>query len=372
MSGAQTGGMLRALELAERGRYSASPNPRVGCVVLDRAGALCGEGFHERAGGPHAEAVALREAGERARGGTLYVTLEPCAHHGRTPPCADAVLAAGVARVVCAMPDPDPRTAGRSLERLRAAGIHVEVGEGGESARRLNEAFVVSVTLGRPFVHLRWASSLDGKIATEAREARWISSEESRRDSMALREEHDAILAGAGTVLDDDPLLTRRLGLASSIVPYRRVVLDGALRVPASARVFDPAGGETWLATARRADDPALDPFRERGVVVLSLPEPGGAPRVDLGALLRELHAREARSLLVEGGGGAAFSFLAAGLGDRVTAYLAPLLIGGASAPSPLSGAGFARLADAPRLSGLEVSPVGPDLRVSARVARAS
>jgi len=360
----------RALALAEKGRYSTSPNPRVGAVVLDARGRLAGEGFHERAGGPHAEVAALRQAGESARGGTLHVTLEPCAHHGRTPPCVDAVLAAGVARVVCSMRDPDPRTAGRSVETLRAAGVAVDVGAGEARARRLNEAFVVSVTEGRPFVHLKWAASLDGKTATAARESRWISSVASREDGMRLREECDAILAGAVNVLDDDPLLTRRLSLAASILPHRRIVLDGALRVPPSARVFSPSAGEAWLATARPADDPALAPFREKGVVVCSAPAAGGGDLVDLAALLRELHAREVRSLLVEGGGATAFSFLAAGLADRVTAYVAPLLLGGERAPSPLSGRGFSHLAGAPRLEALEVETLGTDLRVTGRVAR--
>ncbi len=244
----------------------------------------------------------------------------------------------------------------------------VELGEGEERARRLNEAFIVSVTKGRPFVHLKWASSLDGKTATAGREARWISSDASREDGMRLREEHDAILVGAGTVLADDPLLTRRLGLASSILPHRRFVLDGALRVSPSAHVFDPATGtEAWLATARRAGDPALEPFLARGVRVLSLPCPDGT--VDLAALLHELHALEVRSLLVEGGGVTAFFLLAAGLVDRVTAYVTPLLLGGSGAPSPLAGSGFPRLAEAPRLGPFEVIRFGPDVRLSARVA---
>jgi diaminohydroxyphosphoribosylaminopyrimidine deaminase/5-amino-6-(5-phosphoribosylamino)uracil reductase len=217
-------------------------------------------------------------------------------------------------------------------------------------------------------VHVKWASSLDGKTATASREARWISSPASREDGMRLREESDAILAGAINIVDDDPLLTRRLHLATSILPHRRIVLDGALRVSPSARVFEPNGGEAWLATARPEGDPALARFRDRGVVVLSVPDARGEHRVDLHALLAELYAREVRALLVEGGGITAFSFLEAGLVDRVTAYVAPLLLGGADAPSAIAGSGFLRLAGAPRLDALEVLPLGPDLKISGRV----
>jgi diaminohydroxyphosphoribosylaminopyrimidine deaminase/5-amino-6-(5-phosphoribosylamino)uracil reductase len=369
MASVMTSVMERVLELAEKGRFSTSPNPRVGAVVRDADRQVAGEGFHERAGLPHAEVVALEKAGERARGGTLYLNLEPCAHHGRTPPCVDAVIASGVTRVVCSMLDPDPRTAGRGVERLREAGIAVDVGAFAERAERLNEAFLLSAREGRPFVHVRWASSLDGKIATRLRESRWISSLESRAHSMRLREEYDAILVGAGTVVDDDPLLTRRLGLSSSILPHRKIVIDGALRVRPTARVFENGEGtEAWLATARPGDDPALVPFYERGVRVLSMPTLDG--HVDLRALLAQLHGAEVRSLLVEGGGETSFRFLEASLADRVTAYFAPVLIGGSAAPGALGGAGFERLAQAPTLAELEVEPLGPDLRVSGRVAR--
>ncbi|MEO6324911.1 MAG: bifunctional diaminohydroxyphosphoribosylaminopyrimidine deaminase/5-amino-6-(5-phosphoribosylamino)uracil reductase RibD [Thermoanaerobaculia bacterium] len=357
----------RLFALAEQGRFSASPNPMVGAVLVGADGEPVGEGFHERAGLPHAEAAALALAGTKARNATLYVNLEPCAHQGRTPACAEALARAGVSRVVCSIEDPDPRTAGAGIRHLRERGIAVEVGAEAVRAERLNEAFLVSVREGRPFVELKWAASLDGKIATSTGASRWISSEEARQDSMRLREERDAILVGAGTVLADDPLLTRRLGLSSSIVPHRRVVLDGRLRVSPEARIFRSTGeGEVWLVTARPVDDPALDAFRARGVLIESLPMPD--QRIDLPALLRRLADGETRSLLVEGGGGAAWSFVEQGLVDRVTCYLAPKLVGGANAPTPLSGTGFPSLEAVPVLHEPEHTRLGGDLKISGRL----
>jgi diaminohydroxyphosphoribosylaminopyrimidine deaminase/5-amino-6-(5-phosphoribosylamino)uracil reductase len=356
----------RVFELAARGRFSTSPNPRVGAVLVDAAGTVIGEGAHERAGGPHAETIALAAAGARARGATLLVNLEPCSHFGRTPPCTEALLAAGVSRLCCSIEDPDPRNAGRGIRRLRERGVDVVVGALADEAETLNEAFLKSVRVGRPFVHLKWAASLDGRIATRAGDSKWITGERARADALLLREESDAILVGAGTVLADDPLLTRRLALSSAITPHRRLVLDGALRVPATARVFSGAAGEVWLATAVPADDPRLAPFHERGVQVFSRPAADGG--VDLGALLGALHALEVRSLLVEGGGVTAASFLSADLVDRVTAYVAPILVGGVEARSPLAGEGPALHAGARRLGGLDAVRVGDDLRVSARV----
>lgn len=354
-------------ELAERGRFSTSPNPRVGALVVADDGQILGEGFHERAGGPHAEVTALKAAGAAARNATLLVNLEPCASYGRTPPCTDAIIAAGVKRVLCSIEDPDLRTAGRGVRRLLEGGVEVDLGAYAAEARRLNEAFLVSVRDRRPFVHVKWAASLDGKIATATGASKWITGEDARADSMLLREEHDAVLVGAGTVLADDPQLTRRLGRNRSIVPHRRIVLDGALHLSASRRVFDAFAGEIWLATARRANDPLLAPFRERGVRVESLPA-GDGTAVDLDALLGLLHKLEVRSLLVEGGGRTAWTFLKAGLVDRVTAYVAPRLIGGLSAPSAVGGPGFATLDGAIRLGDVETARVGEDVRISARV----
>lgn len=358
----------RVFELAERGRYSTSPNPRVGAVVVALGGEIVGEGWHDRAGGPHAEVVALAEAGSRARGATVVLNLEPCAHEGRTPPCAGALVDAGVARVVFSTLDPDPRTAGKGREWLRSAGVATETGLFAERAERLNEPFLASVRSGRPFVHLKWAATLDGRIGTVTGKSRWITGEEARADGMRLREECDAILVGAGTVLADDPFLTRRAGLNRSILPHRRIVVDGCLRVGSQARVFSPdAPAEAWLATAVEEDDPRLGPFRERGVRVLSLPSVEGG-RIDLPALLAVLAAHEVRSLLVEGGGETAWGFVEARLADRVTAYHAPLLLGGRGAPTALSGSGYATLAEAPRLAGLELASLGDGFRVTGRI----
>lgn len=363
----------RVFALAERGRYSTSPNPRVGAVLADGEGRIVGEGFHDRAGGPHAEIEALRAAGEKARGATLFVNLEPCAGHGRTPPCTEALVAAGVRRVTCSLEDPDPRTSGRGVRGLREHGIEVEVGARSEAAARLNEAFLVSERERHPFVHLKWAASLDGRIAAAGGASKWITGEEARSDALRLREEHDAILVGAGTVLADDPLLTRRMGLARSILPHRRIVLDGALRVSPSAKVFERReGSEAWLVTAGRGEGEGetrrFAPFVERGVTVVPLPE--GSAGLDLRALLSRLHAHEVRSLLVEGGGKTAWSFLAADLADRVTAYVAPLLLGGEAAPGALSGEGFPDPAGALRTGPLEVERLGEDLRISASLVR--
>ena len=355
----------RVLELAARGRFSVSPNPRVGAVVVDASGAVVGEGWHERAGGAHAEAVALAAAKERAKGATLLVNLEPCSHFGRTSPCTEAILAAGVARVVCSLEDPDPRISGRGIRRLRDHGVEVLLGAFAAEAERVNEPFLTSVRERRPFVHVKWAASLDGKTATRTGESKWISGESARRDALLLREEHDAILVGARTVTADDPLLTRRLALSTAIVPHRRLVLDGALRVSASARVFSAAGGEVWLATAVPESDPRLAPFRERGVHVVSRPARGGG--VDLAALLAELHRAEVRSLLVEGGGVTAASFLAASLADRVTAYVSPRILGGVGARVPVAGEGVGALGEAIELTDLEVVRIGFDVRLSAR-----
>jgi diaminohydroxyphosphoribosylaminopyrimidine deaminase / 5-amino-6-(5-phosphoribosylamino)uracil reductase len=355
----------RVLELAARGRFSVSPNPRVGALVVDAAGTVVGEGWHERAGSAHAEAVALKAAGERAKGATLLVNLEPCSHFGRTPPCTEAILASGVARVVCSLEDPDPRISGRGVRRLRDRGVEVLVGAFAAEAERVNEPFLTSARERRPFVHAKWAASLDGKTATRTGDSKWISGESARRDALLLREEHDAILVGAGTVLVDDPLLTRRLALSTAIVPHRRLVLDGALRVSAAARVFSAAGGEVWLVTAVKEGDPRLAPFRDRGVHVVSRPDARGG--VDLGAMLADLYAADVRSLLVEGGGVTTASFLAAGLVDRVTAYVSPKILGGAGARMPVAGEGAPTLAEALQLSDMEVTRIGADVRLSAR-----
>ena len=344
--------MRRALRLAARGRYRTSPNPMVGAVLV-RDGEIVGSGWHRQVGGPHAEIEALREAGDRARGATLYVTLEPCSHQGRTPPCADAVIAAGVARVVACHRDPNPRVSGRGFAKLRAAGIAVESGFLVEEAVRLNLRFLIAATLRRPEVTLKWAMSLDGRIATSTGQSQWISSTAGRRWGLALREEHDAILAGSGTLLADDPRLDRRLGLAAG--PNTRVVLDRRLRTPPGARLFTVEG--PVLIYTESTDREALE---TRGATVITLPV------VEPAAVLADLYGRGIQSVLVEGGGEVLASFVASGLYDRVMVDCAPLLIGGKGAPGPLAGEGFAELDLAARLEGFEAGKQGGDLILTA------
>lgn len=316
---------------------------------------VVGEGWHQEVGGLHAEVFALRAAGERARGATLYVTLEPCAHYGRTPPCAEAVIAAGIARVVACHRDPDPRVSGGGFERLRAAGIEVVSGMLAERAVELNWRFLIATTAGRPAVTLKWAMSLDGKIATATGESQWISSPRGRRWALAEREEHDALLAGIGTVLADDPRLDRRLGLAGK--PNLRVVLDRRLRLPPSARLLT-VPGEVLVFTSS-TDRTARGALERRGATVLVLAE------VEPAAVLAELGHRGVRSVLVEGGAAVAGAFAAAGLFDRVAVDCAPLLIGGKTAPGPLGGEGFSPLAAAPKLDRLRLERRGDDVILS-------
>ncbi len=324
-------------------------------LVEEGAGKIVGRGWHREVGGPHAEVFALQEAGERARGATLYVTLEPCAHHGRTPPCADAVLAAGVARVVACHRDPDPRVAGQGFERLRQGGVEVEIGPLAAEAVRLNLAFLVATILGRPAVTLKWAMSLDGRIATAAGESQWISARAGRSWALALREEHDATLAGIGTILADDPLLNRRLGLAGS--PGTRVVLDRRLRTPPEARLFTAPGPVViYAGTVAGYDEERRRALEARGATVVPL------PAVTPAAVLADLHERGIQSVLVEGGGEVLASFAASGLYDRVGVDCAPLLLGGRSAPGPLGGEGFPTLASAARLEGFKAERRGGDL----------
>ncbi len=317
----------------------------VGALVVSD-GVVVGSGSHRQVGGPHAEVEALRAAGPAARGASLYVNLEPCCHHGRTPPCVDAVLAAGISRVVACHRDPDPRVAGQGFDRLRQAGVEVEVGELAAEAIRLNFRFLVAATLRRPAVTLKWAMSLDGRIATATGESQWISSPAGRRWALALREEHDAILVGSGTVLADDPRLDRRLGLAGK--PNLRVVLDRRLRTPPTARLFTVEGPVLIYTESSAA-------LEAQGVQVARLPE------VTPQTALADLYERGVRSVLVEGGAEVLASFVASGCYDRVAVDCAPLLIGGRSAPGPLGGEGFRVLSQAARLDGLEVRRRGGD-----------
>ncbi|GHA91419.1 bifunctional diaminohydroxyphosphoribosylaminopyrimidine deaminase/5-amino-6-(5-phosphoribosylamino)uracil reductase RibD [Streptomyces chryseus] len=351
--------MRRAITLAARGLGSTSPNPVVGCVVLDAAGQPAGAGFHQRAGGPHAEVHALREAGERARGGTAYVTLEPCNHTGRTGPCAQALVAAGVARVVYAVADPNPQATG-GAGTLRAAGVQVEQGLLVDEARAGNIAWLTSVRLGRPYVRWKYAATLDGRIAAADSTSRWISSAESRADVHRLRAEADAVIVGSGTMRADDPhLAVRGAGTTEAVTQPLRVVVDtNATAVKPGARVLDDAA-PTLVAVAEDADAAHLD---GTAAEVVRLPRAAGG--LDVHALLAALHTRGVRSVLLEGGPTLAGAFVAAGAVHAVTGYLAPVLLG--AGPAALADAGITTLTEALRLDVTETVRVGPDLRITA------
>jgi diaminohydroxyphosphoribosylaminopyrimidine deaminase/5-amino-6-(5-phosphoribosylamino)uracil reductase len=356
----------RTLALAEEGRGLVSPNPMVGAVVVS-GGRVVGEGFHEGPGLPHAEVVALARAGDRARGATLYATLEPCSHHGRTPPCADAVIDAGISRVVVAMRDPNPIVDGRGLARLESAGVAVSVGIHADEAERQNAAFVKHVRTGLPFVVWKTAASLDGKVASRDGSSRWITGEPARRDVHRLRGWADAILVGAGTALADDPSLTvREPGYRGR--PPLRVVADARGRVPATGDLFD-SEAPTLVATTDLAPDPRRDEWRSAGAeVAVYPPDPGG--RVPLAELVRDLGKRDVQGLLLEGGPSLAWSAIEDGIVDRVVVYLAPRLMGGADAPGVLGGRGFAPVGSAMRLRLGSFDRIGDDLRVEADVHR--
>jgi diaminohydroxyphosphoribosylaminopyrimidine deaminase/5-amino-6-(5-phosphoribosylamino)uracil reductase len=316
--------MRRALALARRGLGETNPNPLVGCVVV-KGGQVVGEGFHARAGGPHAEVVALRRAGVRARGATLYANLEPCAHQGRTPPCAPLVRASGVARVVAAIRDPNPLVRGRGLALLRRAGIAVTTGVLAREASRLNERFLLSARRGRPFVTLKAALTLDGRIATASGRSRWITSPAQRRQARRLRRLHDGVLVGIGTVLADDPLL---LPSPRPHRPFVRVVLDSRLRLPARSRLARTASPRTPVVILTcRAEPRRRRTLEAAGVEVVEVASE--RTRVPLVAALRALHERGLASVMVEGGSEVLGSFLAARLVDQVALFRAPLLLGG-------------------------------------------
>lgn len=363
-SNAHTRFMSQALRLARRGLGRTSPNPMVGALVV-RHGRVAGRGFHHRAGGPHAEVLALRQAGARARGATLYVTLEPCAHTGRTPPCADAVIAAGISRVVAAMRDPNPRTNGRGCRRLRAAGVRVTEGVLRREAQALNETFSTRMTRRRPFVSVKVAQSLDGKIATAAGQSRWISGRAARAFVHRLRAQADAVLVGVNTVLADDPRLTARGRTARRPRPLLRVVADGALRTPSSARLFTQQPSSVVIATTSRAPSSRARRLAACGAHVVRLPARRGG--VDLRALCRYLARREVNHLLIEGGGEVIASALADRLVDRVYWMQAPILIGGRTAPGSVGGAGVSALARAIRLAAVHTRRLGNDWLVEGR-----
>ena len=354
--------MRLALRLGRRGLGRTSPNPPVGAVVV-AGNTIVGRGYHHQAGLPHGEAEALRDAGKKARGATLYVTLEPCAHHGRTPPCTAAVIAAGVRRVVIGTRDPNQTVPGNGVARLRAAGIDVTLGVEQAACDELIAAFRKHVTTRLPLVTLKLAASLDGRIATATGESRWITSEESRRYVHRLRAEHDAVLVGAETVLHDDPELTCRLRGGHNPL---RVILDGRLRLPLGAKVLtNTQAAATLVVTGQQASAAKIRQIEARAATVLRLPAKAG--HISMTRLMRALGQRGVTSVLIEGGATVAAAALAARVVDRLLIFYAPKLIGGDGRPM-LGPLGVRRLLQTPRLGPLQVKRLAADVLLATEV----
>jgi diaminohydroxyphosphoribosylaminopyrimidine deaminase / 5-amino-6-(5-phosphoribosylamino)uracil reductase len=350
--------MARALELAGRGLYTTTPNPRVGCVIV-RDGAVAGEGWHERAGSAHAEVNALAAAGIRARGATAYVSLEPCVHQGRTGPCTESLIKAGVARVVAAMLDPNPQVSGKGGERLKQAGIAVETGLMAEDARDLNVGFVSRMTRGRPWIRLKVAASLDGRTALANGRSQWITGEEARRDGHHWRARACAVLTGAGTVRDDDPRLTVR-EVATTRQPLR-VVVDSKLETPPAAKILEGGG---VLVAAAREDRAKIAALKAKGAEVIVMPNSAG--KVELGDLFRELGRREINEVHVEAGFRLNGSLVREGCVDELLVYLAPSIIGD-KAQAMFDLPELTELAGRRQLVIRDLRAVGPDIRLLAR-----
>ena len=350
--------MGEALRAARHALGRTSPNPLVGAVVV-RGDRIVSIGWHRAAGTPHAEVHALHAAGELSRGATLYVTLEPCSHYGRTPPCVNAIIDAGISRVVAAMSDPNPKVAGRGFELLRQAGIKVECGVLEQEARRLNEVFLKWITTGLPFVMLKTAMSLDGKIATSTGQSQWITSEVARRRVHEWRNIFDGIMVGIGTVLADNPSLTTRLD-SGGRNPIR-IIVDSSARTPIDANVVIDRQSRTIIAVTERAPRDRIDALRDRGVEIITA---GSEERVDLRQLLKELAVREITSVMVEGGGTLNFSLLKAGLVDKLNAFIAPKVLGGRNALTGVEGEGFSTLREAIELAEVSTEMIGGDILI--------
>ncbi len=353
--------MQRALELASRAAGRTSPNPLVGAVVV-KDGEIVGEGYHRKAGEPHAEVIALEAAGENSRNATLYVTLEPCNHYGRTPPCTEAVIRAGISTVYVAVPDPNPQVSGRGIARLREAGIQVNVGLLEEEARELNRFFFKYITRGLPFVALKTAMTIDGKIATRTGNSRWITNERSREYVHQLRNTYDAVLVGIGTVLADDPLLNTRLPQADTRDPVR-LIIDARLEMPLGSRILQTARQqETIVYCLNGADSMRMRQFQDLGAEVVVLESSSG--RVPLKEVFRDVAQRGLVSVLMEAGSQINACALENGLVDKVYWFIAPRICGGDQAPSPVGGRGIDLMSEAIKLHNVTVRSFDGDLLV--------
>ncbi|MFO1417343.1 MAG: bifunctional diaminohydroxyphosphoribosylaminopyrimidine deaminase/5-amino-6-(5-phosphoribosylamino)uracil reductase RibD [Methylotetracoccus sp.] len=358
--------MARALQLAERGLYTTDPNPRVGCVLVDGR-QIVGEGWHRRVGGPHAEIEALRAAGGRAKGATAYVTLEPCCHHGKTPPCTDALIAAGVSRVVAAVEDPNPRVGGKGLALLREAGIATECGVLAAAAEDLNRGFFARMRLGRPYVRSKLACSLDGRTALSSGESKWITGDAARRDGHRFRARSSVILTGIGTVLADDPLMTARLPDDEDLVQPARAVLDSTLRMPPDARLLRQSGHT--LVMTRSNDEMRTDALRAAGADVVAMSSEWRGAGVNLAEALQVLADREFNEVWVEAGARLNGALLDQGLVDEWILYIAPCALGN-TARGLWNIAGLDRIADRHRFAFTDVRQIGGDLRIRLAPAR--
>lgn len=351
--------MARAIELAAQGLGRTSPNPMVGAVVV-RGGRIIGEGYHRRAGESHAEVAAIAAAGAGARGADLYVNLEPCSHQGRTPPCTDAVLEAGISRVFASMEDPNPLVSGRGGSLLREKGVVVAFGLLSTEASRLNECYIKYISRGLPFVILKSAMSLDGKTATMTGDSRWVSGPESRREVHRIRDAVDGVLVGIGTVLADDPMLTTRLPRGTGM-HAARIVVDPFLKMPAAARMLeDKEGGPVFVAALEKAPVDRAAALRRRGAGILFCQEKEG--RLDMVSLMKSLAGREMTSLLIEGGSAVAASALESGIVDKIVCFIAPKIVGGRDAPTPVGGKGVDLMRDALELRDVTYDRCGEDL----------
>ena len=360
--------MARAIRLAEKGLFTTDPNPRVGCVIV-KGDTIIGEGWHERAGGPHAEVIALQQAGRKAQGATAYVSLEPCCHHGRTPPCSDALINAKVARVVAAMQDPNPHVSGNGLEQLKQAGIEVEHGVLEQQARALNPGFIQRMRHKRPWVRCKIAMSLDGRTAMANGESQWISSEASRADVHRLRARSSAVVTGVGTVLNDNPSLTARPAQLDDRMPQQdllqplRVVLDSHLRMPPAARMLS-LPGKTLIFTCND-HEPAFNELQQAGADIVRVPKESGF--VQLEAVMTELAQRDVNEVLLEAGATLNGAMLRAGLIDELIIYTAPVLMGN-EARGLFNLPGLHSMEQRMQLAIKDVRQIGPDLKITAQM----
>ncbi|WP_280768298.1 bifunctional diaminohydroxyphosphoribosylaminopyrimidine deaminase/5-amino-6-(5-phosphoribosylamino)uracil reductase RibD [Salipaludibacillus daqingensis] len=348
--------MELAIKMAKETIGQTSPNPVVGCVIVNN-GEIVGLGAHLKAGHEHAERHALQMAEEKARGATMYVTLEPCSHHGRTPPCADAVIEAGISKVYIASTDPNPQVAGQGIERMRKAGIAVTLGIMQKEADELNRVFFHYMKHSKPYVTLKMATSIDGKIATSSGESKWITGDEAREDGHRLRHKHDAILVGVDTVIQDDPTLTTRLeqGGKNPI----RIVMDRTLRTPLNAKLVTDNQASTWIVTTRSAHKQKKRELEDLGVEIIVMDD----DMISISSMLTLLAEKDITSLLVEGGGQINDSFLRSNNFQSVVKYMAPILIGGENARSSFSGNGITNLNEAPRLEIKSMERIGDDVK---------